>query len=130
MAKTPARESGKPARKPLVWLHGEVKTPPFTPQGRQEAGMLLRLRQEGEPLHRPHAEPLPIIGPRCGALRVRDADNNWRIVYRIDSDAVLILNIYPKKTRKMPAAVVARCQERIKRYDETLRAAKNKPSGK
>ncbi len=33
--------------KPLVWLHGEVKTPPFTAVGRQEAGMLLRLLQEG-----------------------------------------------------------------------------------
>jgi hypothetical protein len=29
--------------KPLVWLHGEVKTPPFTPAARLEAGTLLRL---------------------------------------------------------------------------------------
>jgi hypothetical protein len=41
-------QSSELPRKPLVWLHGEVKTPPFTPQGRQEAGMLLRLLQEGE----------------------------------------------------------------------------------
>jgi len=30
-------------RKPVVWLHGRVKTPPFTPSGRIEAGLLLGL---------------------------------------------------------------------------------------
>lgn len=34
--------------KPLVWLHGEVKTPPFTQEARIEAGVLLRQLQEGE----------------------------------------------------------------------------------
>jgi hypothetical protein len=36
--------------KPLVWLHGEVKTPPFTLAARIEAGFLLRQLQEGETL--------------------------------------------------------------------------------
>lgn len=31
-----------PADKPLVWLHGEVKSPPFSPAARLEAGVLLR----------------------------------------------------------------------------------------
>lgn len=48
MAKAKEGEQDEPSRKPVVWLHGEVKTPPFTPEGRQEAGMLLRLLQEGE----------------------------------------------------------------------------------
>jgi hypothetical protein len=30
------------ADKPLVWLHGEVKTPPFSKEARVEAGVLLR----------------------------------------------------------------------------------------
>ncbi len=64
-------ERKQPVRKPVVWLHGEVKTPPFTPEGRQEAGMLLRLLQEGEKLGMPLAEPLPNVGTRCGAVRVR-----------------------------------------------------------
>jgi hypothetical protein len=33
-------------RKPLVWLHGCVKTPPFTRQGRVEAGVLLGVVNE------------------------------------------------------------------------------------
>ena len=109
--------------KPLVWLHGEIKTPPFTGDGRQEAGMLLRQLQQGMPLGMPQAEPLPDVGKRCGALRVRDAQHNWRIMYRIDSDAVLILEVYAKKSRKIPDEVIERCQDRLQRYDEAVRTA-------
>jgi hypothetical protein len=31
-----------PKDKPLAWLHGEVKTPPFSKEARFEAGFLLR----------------------------------------------------------------------------------------
>ncbi len=110
-------------RKPVGWLHGEVKTPPFTKEGRKEAGDLLRLLQEGENLGMPQAEPLPIIGPRCGALRVRDGEHNWRIVYRVDHDAVLVLAVYEKKTRKIPHEVIDRCRRRLKEYDDAAKRA-------
>jgi len=126
MAKAKEGEQGEPPRKPVVWLHGEVKTPPFTPEGRQEAGSLLRLLQEGERLGMPQAEPLPDVGPRCGALRVRDAEHNWRIMYRIDSDAVLVVEVYPKKTRKIPDEVIKRCKQRLKQYDAADIAAKKR----
>lgn len=122
-------EDEPPVPKPLVWLHGEIKTPPFSAEGRQEAGMLLRLLQDGEAVGMPQAEPLPDVGKRCGALRVRDAEHNWRIMYRIDSDAILILEVYAKKTRKIPDEVMERCRERIKRYDDAVKAAK-KPKRK
>ncbi|MFO0885907.1 MAG: type II toxin-antitoxin system RelE/ParE family toxin [Pirellulales bacterium] len=126
MAKARKVDSSEPARKLLVWLHGEVKTPPFTAEGRQEAGMLLRMLQEGEHLSMPQAEPLPDVGQRCGAIRVRDAQHNWRIMYRIDPDAILILEVYPKKTRKIPDEVIERCQQRLKQYDSAVKAVKNK----
>jgi phage-related protein len=110
-------------RKPVAWLHGEIKTPPFTPKGRKEAGDLLRLLQEGVNLSMPQAEPLPLVGPRCGALRVRDAGHNWRIMYRVDPDAVLILEVYAKKTRRVPREVIKQCQQRLKAYDEIARQA-------
>lgn len=116
-----------PHRKPIVWLHGEVKTPPFTREGRLEAGFLLRLLQEGERLGMPQAEPLPDVGPRCGALRVRDAGHNWRIMYRIDPDAVLILEVYAKKTPKIPEEVMERCVQRLKRYDLVVKSSGKKP---
>ncbi len=122
---TSARED-ELAPKPLVWLHGEIKTPPFTPEGRQEAGMLLRLLQEGERLGMPQAEALPDVGSRCGALRVRDAEHNWRIMYRIDPDAILILEVYSKKTRKIPDEVMQRCRQRLKQYDAAVKSADKK----
>jgi hypothetical protein len=69
MSKARHRKSDKAAEKDLVWLSGEVKMPPFTPEGRQEAGMLLRSLQDGIQLSMPQSELLPIVGPRCGALR-------------------------------------------------------------
>ena len=97
---------------------------------RREAGTLLRLLQEGERLGMPQAEPLPDVGRRCGALRVRDAEHNWRIMYRIDSDAVLIVDVYAKKTRKIPDEVFERCKQRLNQYDDVVKAAKKKASRK
>ncbi|MBI2351088.1 MAG: type II toxin-antitoxin system RelE/ParE family toxin, partial [Deltaproteobacteria bacterium] len=76
--------------KPLVWLHGQIKTPPFSQAARVEAGYLLRRLQRGEMLGMPHSRPMPVIGPRCHELRISDADVTWRIVHRIDSDAIVI----------------------------------------
>ena len=91
--------------------------------------MLLRLLQEGERLGMPQAEALPDVGSRCGALRIRDAEHNWRIMYRIDADAIVILEVYSKKTRKIPDEVMERCSKRLKQYDEVMKAAK-KQTGK
>ena len=52
-------------RKPLVWLHGEVKTPPFSADARIEAGVLMRRLQEGVNISLPHARPMPSIGRGC-----------------------------------------------------------------
>src|SRR3989442_1421263 len=96
--------------KTLVWLRGGIKTPPFSAEARLEAGGLLRRVQLGESLPMPHSRPMPVIGPRCHELRVKDPRNNWRIVYRVDSDAVIILDVFPKTTRKTPDRVVADCR--------------------
>jgi phage-related protein len=68
----------------LVWLHGEVKTPPFSRQGRLETGYLLRRLQQGEKLGLPQSRPMTAIGARCHELRVRDESHNWRLFYRLD----------------------------------------------
>jgi len=43
--------------KPLIWLHGEVKTPPFTSAAGIESGLLLRRLQKGDSLGIPHSKP-------------------------------------------------------------------------
>lgn len=104
-------------RKPLVWLHGEIKTPPFSKLARVEAGTLLRRLQEGESLGMPHSRSMPAIGKHCHELRIRDATKNWRIIYRLDSDAILILDVFAKTTRQTPRSVILRCQRRMQTYD-------------
>jgi len=103
--------------KPLVWLHGEIKTPPFSKTARIEAGFLLRKLQAGELLSMPHSRPMPSIGRRCHELRITDKYVTWRIIYRIDEDAIVILHVFEKKTNKTPRQVIEICHERIKRYD-------------
>ena len=106
-----------PNDKPLVWLHGEIRTPPLSKQARIEAGFLLRLLQKGELLSLPHSRPMPAIGIRCHELRVNDKGKTWRIIYRTDSDAVLILDVFAKKTAKTPKRVIDTCRQRLQEYD-------------
>ena len=106
-----------PSDKPLVWLHGEIKTPPLSQAARVEAGYLLRLLQKGQAIGMPQSKPMPIVGPRCHELRVRDAGADWRIVYRLDADAVVILEVFAKKTRATPKTVIDACTRRLKEYD-------------
>lgn len=103
--------------KPLVWLHGEVKTPPLSASARIEAGFLLRLLQRGENLSMPQSRPMPSIGKGCHELRIADENKIWRIVYRIDKDAILILEVFEKKNRTTPKAVIENCKQRIQFYN-------------
>jgi phage-related protein len=112
------------ARKPLVWLHGEIKTPPFTKEARVEAGTLLRRLQEGESLGLPASRPMPSIGARCHELRVRDENRNWRIFYRVDDDAIIIADVFPKTTQQTPKQVIDTCKRRLVRYDNATKNAK------
>ncbi len=102
--------------RPLVWLHGEIKTPPFGEAARLEAGFLLRKLQEGEKLDFPQSRPMPSIDSRCQELRVNDANQTWRIVYSVEDDAIVILEVFSKKTRTTPIRIVDACVARIKRY--------------
>lgn len=108
-------------------LSGEIKTPPMSERGRQEAGELLRLIQEGESVGMPHSRPMPSIGPRCHELRLTDRKGEWRIFYRIDADALLVVDVHSKKTQKTPKSVLDNCRARLKIYDDAARP-KPKPT--
>jgi phage-related protein len=107
-----------PNDKPLVWLHGEVKSPPLSDAARIDAGFLLRRLQQGARLEMPQSRPMPSIGPRCHELRISDAANTWRLVYRTDADAVVIVEVFSKKTQQTPPSIVAICRRRLKEYDD------------
>jgi phage-related protein len=104
--------------KPLVWLKGEVKSPPFSSAARQEAGHAVRQLQTGETLDMPRSRSMPSIGRRCHELRINDQDVTWRIIYRVDPDAIVIVEVFQKKTQQTPKQVVDVCKARLRRYDE------------
>jgi phage-related protein len=105
----------------LVWLSGEIKTPPFSEQARRTTGFLLRLLQLGTSLSMPVSRPMPSIGGRCHELRIRDVQSRmiWRVIYRIDDDAIIIGEVFVKKTQKTPTALIDACKRRYRKYDET-----------
>jgi phage-related protein len=103
--------------KPLVWLRGEVKTPPFSQTARIGAGYLLRKLQQGMILGMPQSRPMPSIGISCHELRIRDGEQNWRIIYRIDPDAIIILEVFSKKSQATPKSTIDTCKQRLSRYD-------------
>ena len=102
--------------RPLVWLHGEIKTPPFSSAARVEAGILLRKLQGGEVLGMPHSRPMPAVGPGCHELRIVDEDNNWRIAYHLSGEAVVILAVFSKKAGRTPKRLIELCQRRLRNF--------------
>ena len=105
-----------PNDKPLVWMAGQVRTPPFSSEARVEAGFLLRRLQKGHVLTMPHSRPMPSIGKGCHGLRIVDGGLSWRIVYFVDRDAVVVLEVFAKKTRATPKKVIDACTTRLSAY--------------
>lgn len=113
------------ADKPLAWLHGQIKTPPLTANARIEAGVLLRRLQRGEALSLPQSRPMSSMGSRCHELRIQDVDSTWRIIYRVDNDAVVVVEVFAKKTHTTPKSVIDACRHRLKSYDDITK--RNRP---
>jgi len=108
-------------RKPLVILSGEIKTPPFSEDARIEAGVLLGMLQMGGMPTMPRARPMPSIGKRCLELRIKDKTAEWRILCRVDGDAILMAHVFSKKTQQTPKTVIEVCRQRLKEYDMKTR---------
>jgi len=83
-------------------MHAEITTPPFSSAARIEAGYLLRQVQRGIKLSLPQSRPMPSIETKCHELKINDENLTWRILYRIYTDAILILEVFEKKTSKAP----------------------------
>ena len=105
------------SHKPLVWLHGEVKTPPLSAPGADRGRCTFEGCSSVSYLSLPQSRPLPTVGQQCQELRIVDAQSTWRIVYRLDADAVVILEVFSKKMQTTPKSVIEACQRRLREYD-------------
>jgi phage-related protein len=66
---------------------------------------------------------MPGIGAKCHELRVRDENRLWRVIYRIDTDAIVIVEVFSKTTRATSNHDIDNCKARLKSYDAIARSA-------
>lgn len=113
------------ANKPVVWWKSEIKTPPLSEAAREEIGRLIRRVQRGLDVTMPHARPMPTIGRHCYELRVTDADATWRVIYRIDDDAIVVVYVFSKKSQTTPQLVKETSRKRLADYDRLSQGGEN-----
>ncbi|HEV8241914.1 MAG TPA: type II toxin-antitoxin system RelE/ParE family toxin [Thermoanaerobaculia bacterium] len=106
--------------KHFVIMGGGLTTPPLSTEARREAGFLLRQLQEGEVVAMPKSRPMPTIGQRCHELRIPAENLTWRIVYYLDDDAVVVLDVFAKKTSSTPKSLIETAKKRLRAYLEAV----------
>jgi phage-related protein len=60
---------------------------------------------------------MPSIGGRCHELRIVGEDATWRLVYRVDVDAIIVADVFKKKTQATPKRSVDAAKRRLRHYD-------------
>lgn len=103
-----------PDDKILVWLAGEVKSPPFSDEARLEAGFLLRRLQQGETLatsFAAHAVDRRRMSRAQDRRPGRDLEDHVLRRYRRRR-----LDVFKKKTRATPKKVIETCTQRLRAY--------------
>jgi phage-related protein len=61
---------------------------------------------------------MPAVGPRCHELRINDKTKSWRIMYRVDADAIVIVEVFEKRTQTTPPQTILHCRQRLSAYDK------------
>jgi len=64
----------------------------------------------------PTSRPMPAIGPSCHELRINDGNTTFRIIYYVDPEAVVILEVFLKKTRTTPKQTIDVARKRLRAY--------------
>jgi phage-related protein len=64
---------------------------------------------------------MPTIGVHCHELRINDGDHAWRIIYHVEPDAVVILEVFSKKTAATPPKIAETCRKRLTAFMQAAR---------
>lgn len=64
----------------------------------------------------PHSRPMQTVGPACYELRIVDGTKNWRIIYHLSGDAVILLGVFAKKSNRTPKRTIQACRRRLADY--------------
>jgi phage-related protein len=63
---------------------------------------------------------MPGIGPNCHELRIQDGTVSWRLMYHVATDAVVVLDVFAKKTATTPDRVLKDCQRRLAQFQAAV----------
>ena len=61
---------------------------------------------------------MPAIGSGCHELRIIDENVTCRIIYAIEVDAIVVLDVFAKKTNATPKEVLSSCKRRLRAFRE------------
>jgi predicted XRE-type DNA-binding protein len=118
---------------PLIWPALEVSCP-VSATVQLETCVLLRRIQKGKLRLGAQLFPAYAIGPRCFALLVTEGVKlkkgrlfkrgmtGWRIIYRADADAILILDARPMTLAGYGFKVIRPSQRRMREYAKARKA--------
>ena len=67
---------------------------------------------------------MPSIGANCHKLRIDDRELTWRIPYHVDSEVIVILEVFEKKSRKTPKYILDICKRRLRRYQNLMKGTR------
>ncbi len=110
-----------PTKELIWWQVDRPSTPPLGKVARRRAGFLLRLLQLGElPLKEPHVKRMRDLGRGVYELRIPDAGDRWRLIFRIDDDAIVVVEVFKKKTGKTPNRYKNAARQRLRLYDNAI----------
>ena len=65
----------------------------------------------------PHCRSLRAGGRSCYELRVRDAGVNWRLVYRVDDDAIVVAGLFRKTSWAATGQLIEVSRSRLAQHD-------------
>jgi phage-related protein len=51
------------------------------------------------------------MGARCDELCIHEERRAWRVMYRVDDDAIVTAEVFAKTTPQTPPAVIRQCQK-------------------
>jgi phage-related protein len=64
---------------------------------------------------------MPTVGVQCHELRINDGDHAWRIIYHVEPDAVVILEVFGKKTTATSLQTIETCRKRLAAFLDAAR---------
>ncbi len=67
---------------------------------------------------------MPSLGAACHELRIVDRSVTWRIMYHLHAEAIVILDVFAKKTAGTPKSVIAECQKRLADFQRVMQGQK------